>query len=456
MADFNMLLAGRILGGISTSLLFSVLESWMVAEHNNRGYHEDLLSSTFYVATFMNGIVAILAGLWSSFSATRWGFVSPFMWALGLLIICTMLVMLSWTENYGNSTVSLEFTFRNSFQYLTNDRVVIKLGFIQSLFEASMYTFVFMWTPTLQESGAGGPDEPLPFGLIFATFMVCIMIGSSIFNLIHIPPERLARYIFAISIACMAVPFVIKENSFIIYISFLVFETCCGMYFPCMGTLRSKYIPESARASIMNYFRVPLNFMVVIVLSNISKISTTNIFFVCTMWLVGALALQSTPKIFNRRPHECLTKGDRSDFIQTIRSPLPALCMKSDTSSDPQMEYDDENISWIPFLDEDDPLPGQCCPYATTSEFTMAEGLNIASVDKDDVLLDVGCGDGRIPIFAAKTYGIRSIGIDINPDLIAKANKEAIDQGVSHLVLFKVVVVKLDCLALQMKSLISS
>jgi hypothetical protein len=72
---------------------------------------------------------------------------------------------------------------------------------IQSLFEAAMYTFVFMWTPALSAGATGneklthmictetqidadGNPVVLPFGLIFACYMVCIMIGSSGFNIL--------------------------------------------------------------------------------------------------------------------------------------------------------------------------------------------------------------------------------------------------------------------------------
>ncbi|EGG14252.1 hypothetical protein DFA_12022 [Cavenderia fasciculata] len=95
-------------------------------------------------------------------------------------------------------------------------------------------------------------------------------------------------------------------------------------------------------------------------------------------------------------------------------------------------------MNWIPYLDELDPLPGQCCPYATSSPFSIDRMLQIANTQKDDVLLDIGCGDGRIAIYAAKHYGIRAIGIDINPDLLAKAAKDAKQEGVEHLVSFKI------------------
>ena len=57
------LIAGRILGGLSTSLLFSAFESWMVSEHRKRGFSEELLSSTFAISSWGNGVMAIFAGI---------------------------------------------------------------------------------------------------------------------------------------------------------------------------------------------------------------------------------------------------------------------------------------------------------------------------------------------------------------------------------------------------------
>lgn len=59
------------------------------------------------------------------------------------------------------------------------------------------------------------------------------------------------------------------------------------------------------------------------------------------------------------------------------------------------MDYEDDNISWIPFLDEDDPLPGQVSPFASVSPSTIEMVLGMLNPTKDDVLLDIGCGDGR-------------------------------------------------------------
>ena len=63
--------------------------------------------------------------------------------------------------------------------------------------------------------------------------------------------------------------------------------------------------------------------------------------------------------------------------------------------------------------------------------------LQLAGVGKSDVVYDLGCGDGRIPITAAKVYGARGVGVDIDPQRIAEANANAKQAGVTHLVTFK-------------------
>ena len=54
---------GRLLGGVATSLLFSVFDAWMVFEHNKRGFDSSWLSSTFSAGAFGNSLVAITAGM---------------------------------------------------------------------------------------------------------------------------------------------------------------------------------------------------------------------------------------------------------------------------------------------------------------------------------------------------------------------------------------------------------
>lgn len=64
--------------------------------------------------------------------------------------------------------------------------------------------------------------------------------------------------------------------------------------------------------------------------------------------------------------------------------------------------------------------------------------LEIAQVTRDDVVYDLGSGDGRIVIKAAKKYGARGVGIEIDPKLVKQSRAKAKEDGVSHLVEFRV------------------
>lgn len=75
--------------------------------------------------------------------------------------------------------------------------------------------------------------------------------------------------------------------------------------------------------------------------------------------------------------------------------------------------------------------------FVPTPQEVVEDMLRLANVQKGDVLYDLGSGDGRIPITAAKKYGIRAIGIDIDPERIREANANAKKAGVTHLVQFK-------------------
>jgi ribosomal protein L11 methylase PrmA len=76
-------------------------------------------------------------------------------------------------------------------------------------------------------------------------------------------------------------------------------------------------------------------------------------------------------------------------------------------------------------------------PYVPTTEQAVEAMLKLAGVKKTDVVYDLGCGDGRIVIAAAKTFGARGVGIDINPVRIGEAKENAKKAGVESLVRFE-------------------
>jgi MFS family permease len=320
-SDYGVLMLGRFFGGIATSLLFTAFESWLVSEHFSRNYDPEWLNGTFSKAIFIgNGVVSIVAGLLANYLVTDMNFgpVAPFDAAATFLAIGGVIIALTWTENRGavNANVSLEASFSAAKHAIFNDKKVLYLGAMQSLFEAAMYSFVFLWTPALSPN-----DEIIPHGMIFATMMVACMIGSSFAGQLlgdkDLRPEKYMQYVFLASAASLALPIVLKIFPFqanytpgqsitlegqITMLGFLVFECLVGIFWPSMMKMRATYVPEEIRSTVMNCFRIPLNLFVCIILYNVALFPLTAMFAMCSLFLVSAAYLQRKLEIITSPP----------------------------------------------------------------------------------------------------------------------------------------------------------
>jgi len=200
-------------------------------------------------------------------------------------------------ENYGNDGEGQDDNAKGGKWYdsMTNAATatwrnsdILLCGAISSFFEGSMYIFVFMWTPALK--GLTQPDAvtgevSLPFGVIFSTFMVCCMIGSSLFSILadKVRGEVIAVGVFAVSSVAMGV-IAISADDTVSFLSMNVFECAVGMYWPIMGTMKGSIVPEDKRAAIYNLFRIPLNF---IVLSSLLTDLTPQQSFIANCAMLG-------------------------------------------------------------------------------------------------------------------------------------------------------------------------
>ncbi len=77
--------------------------------------------------------------------------------------------------------------------------------------------------------------------------------------------------------------------------------------------------------------------------------------------------------------------------------------------------------------------------FVPTPQEVVDKMLEVAKVTKDDVVYDLGCGDGRIVCSAAKAYKCKAVGFDINPERIkeSEANKAKLDKDIQKLVSFE-------------------
>ena len=84
------------------------------------------------------------------------------------------------------------------------------------------------------------------------------------------------------------------------------------------------------------------------------------------------------------------------------------------------------------------PIRQNLAPFIPTPDDVVDRMLALAKVTRADVVYDLGSGDGRIPIAAAKKYGAKGVGLDIDPALVEVANSNAKAAGVDGLVDFRV------------------
>ena len=93
-------------------------------------------------------------------------------------------------------------------------------------------------------------------------------------------------------------------------------------------------------------------------------------------------------------------------------------------------------LSGSPNQLESQPREPDLAPYIPTPQEVVNRMLELAEVTTTDIVYDLGSGDGRIPITAAKRYGARGVGIDFDPQRIAESNANARREGVTDRVEF--------------------
>jgi len=332
----GVLLIGRVLGGIGTSLLFSAPEAWLVGEAGKTGV-ESSLGETFGLAYAGDSIVAILAGQMAGAAALSRGPTGPFELSIGFLIMGGLLASFLWKENVavgssskgtsdGNAAASNEEntsskpTIRDAVKVVRTNPKIMLVGAIQSLFEAAMYIFVLNWPPAVEKvvssyfskfAANSSSNIGTPYGTVFSCFMACCLLGSTLFGRLTSPTkvekdgrsravstENFAIGMLGVSAVAMGSATIAMGSATvtpgailsIIIASFFLFESCVGMYFPAIGTLRSKHFPDSHRSVVMNLFGVPLNIMVVAVFLNIERLGVQGALGVSTAALSAATA----------------------------------------------------------------------------------------------------------------------------------------------------------------------
>ncbi|TPX18860.1 uncharacterized protein E0L32_011475 [Thyridium curvatum] len=320
-----LLFLGRVLGGVSTSILFSVFETWMVADANWRGAAAGGdLSRVFGLMSTTNSVVAIASGVLSEWLVDAAGTrKAPFAASVVLLLTALWVIMVNFRENYGEAAASPADKDADAsksasgggggktLKDVLTDPQILSLGLAGTIFEGSMYLFVFYWTPALKSAAAAASASSaadLPYGIIFASFMAAVLAASLAFNLVM--GRGLVRYsslLLGLMVASHLVFFVLarepqpkqpedggsgssgstEQRTFWL---FCAFEACVGAYWPCMGYLKGRLVGDAVRGRVYGLMRIPLNLFVVaaLLVSSSSSGAHGAVFKVCSSLLLGA------------------------------------------------------------------------------------------------------------------------------------------------------------------------
>jgi MFS transporter, MFS domain-containing protein family, molybdate-anion transporter len=269
------------------------------------------------------------------------GHIGPFQGAIALTVVALFIILFTWDENYGenNPSSATPQTGNDSSATMTNTEVSIldgwklaisdnniwRIGLIQALSEGAMYTFVFMWVPSLLSLNL---DGGVPTGCVFSALMMSITIGGILYPMFHDIIKKVtkltsnsainhdeesksieicATLVYLLASASMAVPVACLSIgaedrlstlypycTMMIVSSFLVVEACVGMFMPVAGTLRSKYVPDNVQGAILNIFRLPLNAIVVAGTYATDHYSRSTVFTLVSSCFFAASLLQAT------------------------------------------------------------------------------------------------------------------------------------------------------------------
>ncbi|KAG0074837.1 Molybdate-anion transporter [Podila epicladia] len=300
--NYHFILVSHLLSGLSTALLYCVFEAWYISQHQRKGFASALIGATFSTAIILNGLVAILAGIVANISVEWSGsLAAPFVVSACSLIFAGLMISNTWEENFGesktNASGSVLMSMLEGLVVLKNDINILAPGLAQMVFECSMYTFVLLYTPALEQSikNSSTTKEVLPLGYLFSVMMLCTMLGSIGFKILF--SKGMASDILlsiALLVAGSSFCFIAinTRNTTYTVASFLLFEATAGLYFPSIGTLRAQTIPEQNRTGVMALLRVPMNFSVCVILLRINTLPMGQIFQICALLnFVGGLII---------------------------------------------------------------------------------------------------------------------------------------------------------------------
>jgi hypothetical protein len=301
--SFTRVAIAHLIDGIALSLLYTSFEAWMVSENFASCFPQSHLHRTFELGSILNGAIAVVAGIFANVATSVGSDFGPF-WCSLIPIVVAGVLMKTWSENYGEVAGSTSTTGILSslipYAVFKRDNKIILLGLAQTFFDSAMYVVRYAWMPAMASTKSNYPQS---YGIVFAALMISVMIGGILFSMARRSVicvnstggdgygtgnggttsfARVALPAHLLAAVCLVGTVVMFDNgpgnssTLFLFWCFIGVEMCYGYWWPCYGVMRSAFIPETHRSTVMNIFLIPRNVVVASALIYNSYLSTLS------------------------------------------------------------------------------------------------------------------------------------------------------------------------------------
>ena len=290
----------QIFTGLGSTLLSTPFESWMVYESSlvfpgQPKEQERFLQSVFKDQALYDSICSIVVSCITAILFTFFGILAPLFFAILMSIIGFCIIRFTWNENKPNS-ISKKSTYDSFFIACKElkKRNVLTVGIVESIWNACLNLYIFIWTPVLKETSSTGE---MNVGFIFIVMVIMTIVGTLIFELlvIHLHLKYYPAYCLALTYESFAFYMIYRTNDFTIrMILFSSLNIVSGFYPPLNSIVKSKILVEKYRATLMNIFKIPVSIYFIAVLFFLKQISPLNVVLISFIMVASCMIRMST------------------------------------------------------------------------------------------------------------------------------------------------------------------
>lgn len=283
---YEMILLGRIVYGVASSLHHTSFESYAVHEHSSLGFPEDWLGHTFSLLTHCMALMAALSGILGQIAASTGQLGCPAL-CCALFAVSAAYMVITWEKDLNSPRFMLSsfiYNMNSTISAVRSNKQILLLLTISSLCEASMLVFTFYWAPWMSAL-ASEEDERISYEVLFSCLIMSSMLGNYFFQLFS--SSALGGYggTFQAVLLCSSVSYflgAVFQTPMLAFLISLAVHGCMGGYYPAVGFFRGKLMVPELRSTAMIILRVSSLLLAVLLLATIHH---------NPMYLLGACSL---------------------------------------------------------------------------------------------------------------------------------------------------------------------